>query len=117
MDKSLNNKVEICLYVTPLYSLFGGVGLRFRLSDFSYGEWLIFEYGKPKYYFNIFDPLYIEFLKMVENQTNLESILERKLKAQSPALSLKNKVIGIPSLNKSYKEVFILEKIPNTFLL
>lgn len=65
-----NSKVELKIFVKP-YICFSLRGIKkvkkYFLSDFAYGELLIFEKGKPKYYLNLFEEQNYELMEYIEN--------------------------------------------------
>ncbi|SHH75621.1 hypothetical protein SAMN04488109_5170 [Chryseolinea serpens] len=65
-----------------------------RLNDFAYGEWLIFEGGRPKYYFCILDERYADKKDQITQSGDVERYLEKSFKDKGLNLSLKNGVFG-----------------------
>ena len=53
MQKRLDS-IQIGVEIIPIYTFWGRKSI-IQLSDFAYGEWLVFRLNKPIYYINIFD--------------------------------------------------------------
>ncbi|GAB3922780.1 hypothetical protein [Mucilaginibacter myungsuensis] len=54
--------MKLAVIVNKVYTL-TGIRYLYRLSDFVYGEWLIYNNGDPVFYFNAFDELYQDTFK------------------------------------------------------
>ncbi len=107
--------MKITVESIPIYTFLGKRTYRYKLSDFSYGEWLIFENNKPKFYFNIFDKEYHEVRLAFSNSKDFD--LEKKLKSYNKGLSIYQKLIGITFLKKTFLQVIELEKLPKNVLI
>jgi hypothetical protein len=112
MEKSLPDKISIKVRKTPM--LFGYKD-RYRLSDFSYGEWIIYERGEPRYYFCIFDDLYSEIRNQLTPDT--EAYLTRQFKKHGVSLTLNAGSFGIPLHSKSLVVELRLDKLPLQLLV
>jgi len=99
------------LEVRGVYTL-TGVKYRYKLSDFAYGEWLIYKNNQPVYYFNIFDQEYAHLTEIIK--ANEQGFLIGSLKRQG--LNLKQNIFGIASI-KSYLKSINLEKLPASILI
>lgn len=99
------------LEVKRVYTL-AGIKHRYKLSDFAYGEWLIYKGDFPVYYFNIFDTDYSAFKDATK--VNADKTLIDKL--EKHGLRLKQNLFGISS-TKSYQQRFDLEKLPASYLI
>ena len=110
-----DNLIEMPLRVTPILTIFGKIQYKYKLSDFAYGEWIIFENEKPKYYLNLFDNSDYKKDKVYSKSKNfnIESILDKFQKG----LSIYQKVWGIPLPYKSFIQTFHLEKLPKGILI
>ena len=99
------------LEVKRVYTL-SGIKYRYKLNDFTYGEWLIFKNNHPVYYFNVFDQDYEHFTEAIKADFNgfLIACLKRH------GLDLEQKILGITSI-KSYSQLINLEKLPAAFLI
>lgn len=89
----------------------------YRLSDMAYGEWIILEDNKPRYYVNIFDDLYKEIREWVQNhKIDVSILLERSIEAKGLNLSL-SETFRVSRLweSKETSEEFMLEKFPPHF--
>lgn len=112
METSSNNTVKINAHVTPL--LFSNK-LQYRLSDLAYGEWVIFENGVPKYYFNVFDEQYFQLIDRLK--PDAERYLSNQFKVKKLNLSTTAKATGIPLPHKSAIVELKLEKLPLQYLI
>jgi hypothetical protein len=111
MEKSSTDRfVKIKVLQTPL--LFRHKSL-FRLSDFSYGEWLIFEKGIPKYYLNSFEEPYAQLIATVK--MDMEKFLLTKFKQKKVPLDLRGYLFGIPLESQSKVIELNLERLPIYF--
>ncbi len=109
--------VEISLFITPVYTIFQGTKFIYRLPDNAYGEWLIFTKNEPKYYLDIFDPLYNQLKETVINVKDVEVYLKSKFSNSSEELSLKNNFFGIAIESKSFVKKFKLQKLPKRYFM
>ena len=106
--------MKIAVKSIPIFTLLGKWAYRYKLSDFSYGEWVIFENNKPKFYLNIFDSEYDEVRLVFSKSKNYD--LEKKLKSHNKGLSIYQKLLGITFLKKTFLQVIELEKLPKHIL-
>ena len=114
-SKLENNRfIEISVEAIPRLTILGGIKYKYKLSDFTYGEWLIFENNKPKYYLNLFDEEYKDIRERIEKFKDFE--LEKNLKKCDEKLSIHQKLIGISIWYKSSIQTLKLEKLPNSIL-
>jgi hypothetical protein len=104
-------QVKINVRRTPL---FPAGGSRYQLSDFSYGEWILFEGKIPKYYFNSFDEVYSGLFDEVH--TSIEGVLIEKFKAKGVRISFTPTGWGIPIIFRSEVVELVLEKLPIAYL-
>jgi len=74
MENLSRDKVTVSVRKTPL--LFSRKNL-YRLSDFSYGEWILFENGVPRYYLYAFDEMYYGIREKFN--PNVERYLKKKI--------------------------------------
>jgi hypothetical protein len=94
MKKKLTT-IQIGIEVFPIYTLCGR-GNIVQLSDFAYGEWLIFRSNKPIFYINIFDDDFFELRILVESKkTTIEEVIEKFNIQNNDSLSLKQSFFGI----------------------
>jgi hypothetical protein len=83
---------------------------QYRLPDFEYGAWIIFENGHPRYYFNILDDRYAGMRNVFGN--DVELFLTDTFSRKGLNLSTRPKVFGFP-LNAKAKIVDLdLEALP-----
>jgi len=108
MEHSLN---KIKLKVTPIYTL-TGVKYLYTLKDMAYGEWLIYQENKPRYYFNLFDKEY----SFDKNQTgkSIEKFLETKLDILNVNLTIKQNIFGIKG-SRTFETWQTIERLPYDF--
>jgi len=118
MVKYLNNmdKINVVLEVETVLTLSGKKSF-YRLPDSAYGEWIIFENKLPKYYLNVFDEDYHEFLRTFEKIKDKDEYLEEIIKKINQSLSIRNSISGIRFFGKPKVLSFTLEKLPPSFLL
>jgi hypothetical protein len=109
------NSIEINLLVTPVETLFYGTKNIYRLSDFAYGEWIIFCNGEPKYYLYVFDPMYQEQIDFIKSTKGVDLFLEKKFASMRLNLTMKNKYWLVISKSEPFVKKFTLEKLPNTY--
>jgi len=86
----------------------------YRLSDFAYGEWLIYEDNIPKYYLNIFDKIYKDIMHFMQTQRDftVELMVRKSSGNVNERLSLGEKYRVITMLESQSELVtFELEKI------
>lgn len=107
MEKKLNS-IKIGIEIIPIYTL-GGRRDIIKLSDFAYGEWLVFKSNKPIYYINIFDDEFFELKKLIESKkTTVEEVIEKFNIQNSDSLSLKQSFFGITNYkNTEYQNIEI----------
>jgi len=112
MQNSFPDKVILNVRKIPL--LLSKKNL-YRMSDFSYGEWILFENGEPRYYLYVFDELYSGIRDQFN--PNVETYLKKKFKEKGLTLSTREVRFGIPLSSKSQIVELSLEKLPLNFLL
>jgi hypothetical protein len=86
----------------------------YTLSDFAYGEWLIFEDNMPKYYLNIFDECYKNITRFLQTQRDItvDLMVSKSLGNVNERLSLGQKYHVITMLeSQSELLTFELEKV------
>lgn len=108
------SKVEVNLLVS-LYITLSGKKYSYKLPDNAYGEWIIYENDKPKYYLNIFDKEYELVRKNLNHVSDFENYLITKFQNSNPPINIKRQVIGF-SIEKPYIQKWQLEKLPLSFL-
>lgn len=86
----------------------------YRLSDFVYGEWIIFENGKPKYYLNVLDGQYSQIIDRLK--PDVESYLTEEFRKKGLNLSFKEKAFGIPLPSKSEIIELSLRELPLDYI-
>jgi hypothetical protein len=113
-------KVSIPIRVTPAICFPLHRRYLHLLSDFSYGEWLIFENNKPKYYLNIFDDIYKDIRRFLEANRDVTVDLmvknSRGNTYQHISLGQNYRVITMLE-SQSELVTFELEKVPPGFLI
>ncbi len=109
-NKNVTNMVEVFLRVSPIITIWGKRKLKYELSDFNYGEWVIFKDNFPKYYLNMFDKEYDSIRELPDFD------IENRLKMHKGGLSIHQKLFGISLWNKSFIKSFNLEKLPTNIL-
>jgi hypothetical protein len=109
-----NNSIEVSVEAIPILTILGKIQYRYKLSDFAYGEWLIFENDKPKYYLNPFDEDYDDVRERIENSKDFD--LEKILKMSNKNLSIHQRIMGVSFWYKSSTQVLALEKLPKSIL-
>ena len=109
-----SNLLEILLLTTPILTI-RGKRYKYELSDFTYGEWIIYEKNQPKYYLNIFESEYDELRDVLTKNKNLT--LEIILENSKRHLTLSQSFLGIRFESQSFIQTFLLEKLPADFLL
>lgn len=108
-SSTLSNRVRLRLLRIPIWNFYR-IRYIYRLSDFTYGQWLIFSNGLPVYYLDIFDERYSKFFDVGTG------FLEGKFKEKGMALTFHNDYAGIRLEVFSYKWVdFDLEMLPVEF--
>src|SRR5919202_1422371 len=109
------NNVSVFLFVVPVLTSSLERTYIYRLSDMAYGEWIIFEDNKPKYYLYIFDDLYKDVREYLQNHKDIDvsTLLEQSFKGKNLNLTLRatfrvRKIWESKETNKEFK----LEKFP-----
>ena len=110
--KFINETIEINLFVIPIITFWGKRDFIFKLSDSAYGEWLIYENNKLKYYFNVFDKSYDLIKDKIDCTSNLEELLSNRFKQKKLNLMINNAKWGILKRYKPFFKIFKLEKLP-----
>lgn len=107
MEQKLNS-IKISIEIIPIYTLCGRRAI-IKLSDFAYGEWLVFKSNKPIYYINIFDDEFFELKKLVESKKiTIEEVIEKFNIQNGETLSLKQSFVGITNYrNIEYQNIEI----------
>ncbi|HEY3406162.1 MAG TPA: hypothetical protein VGK59_22400 [Ohtaekwangia sp.] len=112
---SLNqNKVLVKLIKTPRFL---GTKSEYRLDDSAYGEWIIFEYCKPRYYFNVFDERYSKIKERLLQLPDVETYIMKSFQKKGLQLSLKCGGFGVSLPFRSKIEEFDLEKLPLEYIV
>jgi hypothetical protein len=86
----------------------------YRLSDFEYGAWIIFENSDPKYYFNVLDDRYATMRNVFGDDVAL--FLTNTFSRKGLNLSIQPKVFGFPLNAKAEIVDLNLEELPVHFL-
>jgi hypothetical protein len=111
MEKELNS-IEIGVEIIPIYTLYGLRDI-IKLSDFVYGEWLVFESNKPLYYINIFDEDFIELKNSIESkETTIENFIRKINTLNNKSLSLRQNYFGFMNYKKSIYQKIRVYKFP-----
>ncbi len=76
--KKKSNDIEINIEIIPVYTFFGRKNI-IKISDFAYGEWLIYKSNKPFYYINIFHSDFKELKTLLESKKQVLIILLGRL--------------------------------------
>jgi hypothetical protein len=88
--------MKITVIVIPQFSLLNFPNcksIRYRLSDFSYGDFLIFENDKLSYYLNTFGPSMKELSEHIgSTDISVEELIKRIGEANNLNLSINQKV-------------------------
>jgi len=94
MQKVLE-KVEIPVEMIPVYTLSGKKTI-IKLSDFAYGEWLIFKNNELVYYINLFDSYFSQLKKKIESkEITIEEFINSINATISETFSLNQKFWGM----------------------
>lgn len=111
----MENEVSVFLFVIPVLTSSSERTYIHRLSDMAYGEWIIFEDNKPKYYLYIFDGLYKDVREYLQNHKDIDvsTLLERSFKDKNLNLSL-SETFRVSKIweSKETSAEFKLEKFP-----
>lgn len=108
------NSVKINLIKTPVFPRKKCI---YRLPDFSYGEWIIFEGNEPKYHFDLFDELYEDIRNQIIATGDIEGHFTKLFQEKNLKFTLKQTVFGIPLPGMELIEEFTLSKLPKEYLL
>ncbi len=112
--KKNSELIEISLEAIPFFTIWGKIQYRYKLSDFTYGNWIIFENNKPKYYLNLYDNDYDDIREKFSKSKDFD--LESTLKTHKKNLSIHQNFWGISLWNKSFIQFFHLKKMPSHIL-
>ena len=85
---------------------------KYTLSDFSYGEMLLFENNYPKFYINIFDENFSEIKDYVLKNDNLEKVLKDIIVFNKLPLHISQNFWGIDLVSKETVEEINLKPFP-----
>ncbi len=90
-------KVEIGIEIVSVFTLRGRKEI-IKLSDFVYGEWLVFKENELVYYINVFDP-YFSQLKtdLEEKKFTIEEFLDSVNNKNAETFSLDQNILGVKS--------------------
>lgn len=115
MEKKLND-IEINIEVIPIYTFIGCKNI-IKLSDFAYGEWLIYKSNKPVYYINIFDSDFKELKTLLESKkTSIDDFIKQVNIANNETLSLKQNYYGITVYSRRIPQKITISKFPESLL-
>lgn len=111
MEQKLNS-IQIGIQMVPIYTLSGRRDI-IQLSDFAYGEWLVYRFNKPTYYINIFDDEFFELRILLESKkTTIEKFIEKINIQNSDSLSLKQNFWGITTYKNTQYHKIEVYKFP-----
>ena len=85
---------------------------KYTLSDFSYGEMLLFENNYPKFYINIFDENFSKIKEYVLKNDNLEKVLKDIIVFNKLPLCIFQNFWGIDLVSKETVEEINLKPFP-----
>lgn len=114
MEKTSPETETVIIHLEKIPFLFSR-HFEYRMSDFSYGAWLIFEENILKYYFDAFHEMYKEIVDGING--NGDEFLQSKFKAKNVKLTTYQRVRGICLPGRSTMERFELPLLPVYFLL
>jgi len=115
----MKNESKVYLMVIPLVSFSLEPKYIYRLSDFAYGEWIIFEDDLPRYYLDIFDSIYKDLKEKLDKnkEATIQLLLEQYSKNTGLNLSLSQSFHWSPTWeSKAELREFSLEKFPPDLL-
>jgi len=110
----MENKVSVFLFVIPVLTSSLEKRYIYRLSDMAYGEWIILEDNKPRYYLYILDDIYKDVREYIHKKNiYVDDLLEQSFRDKNLSLSLREtfKVSKIWESQETSEE-FKLEKLP-----
>jgi len=87
----------------------------YRLSDFRYGQWLIWENNLPKYYVDLLDEKYSSIREIING--DVEDFLTRTFSQKRLKLSMKVSIFGIPLPSKAKIVELDLAELPVELLI
>ena len=106
------NKIVIGIERIPIYTLKGKKEI-IKLSDFVYGEWLVFKLNRPFFYINIFDPDLAMLKKNIESKKiTIEGLIKKMNLGSHECFSLEQNYFGIKNYNKTKYQKIEVTKLP-----
>jgi hypothetical protein len=109
-------KVKLKIEIIPVFTFFA-IRKVYRLLEMAYGEWLIMENRYPRYYFNMFDSIYDEFLVAIDNQKSMVDFLNSQFRNHQQKLSADAGFRGFYNYRKARLEIVEIEKLPPELLM
>lgn len=85
---------------------------KYLLSDFSYGEMLLFEDNNPRFYLNLLDPSYKELSNYISQNGDRCDILEEIIKINKLNLTVNQNLMGLDLPSKEITEEIDLPLFP-----
>jgi len=114
MDVSTIRTETIEIHLSKIPILFSRNSI-YALGDFSYGEYIILENNRPKFYFNVFDSMYIDIADRLKTIDDMGEFLNNQFKKKGVSYTVNTpRGIGLRFMEKIKK--FELQKLPLEYL-
>jgi len=111
MQQKLNS-LEINIEEVPIFTWKGQRRI-IKLSDFAYGEWLVYKFNAPVFYINIFDPDFLRLKNLIESKKiNIEGFIKKINEENNEVFTLKQNFFGIINYNKAMYKKIEIPKFP-----
>ncbi|PKK38501.1 hypothetical protein BWI96_01645 [Siphonobacter sp. SORGH_AS_0500] len=117
----VNKRIKINLLKTPILGVSFVSGLfpdKYSLSDFAYGELLIFENNYPQYYVYLLDDYYKDLISYAAAQSiSIDVLLNQMFKFHNLTLTTRQSIYGFERFSKSSSEEWHLPYLPMDYWL
>ena len=111
MEQKLNS-LEINIEEVPIFT-WKGLRSIIKLSDFVYGEWLVYKFNEPAFYINIFDPDFLDLKNLIESkEINIEGFIKKINEENNEMFTLKQNFFGITNYKKAAQKKMEIQKFP-----
>jgi hypothetical protein len=89
---------------------------KYLLSDMSYGDMLLFENNEPKYYLNLFNPIYSDLVVYIEQESiSMTELVDKILQFNASNVTIEQRLFGFDIVSKEVVEKIEVELFPIAF--
>jgi hypothetical protein len=89
---------------------------KYSLSDMSYGDMLLFENNEPKYYLDLFNPIYSDLALYIKQQgVSMTELVDKILQFNASKVTIEQRLFGFDIVSKEVVEKIEIEIFPIAF--